>query len=222
MENRNSNNQTTVIIADDEPITRMDLKEIFQSHGYNVVAEASDGFDAVESCKKYHPDLILLDVKMPLADGLSAAKIINEDNLADTIIMKHKDVNLILATGGSAMVHAAYESGTPAIGVGPGNGPAYIDRSCDLPLAVKRIMDSKTFDHGLICASEQSIVCDEDMAPAVEAEFKKQGAYFLSDEECAKLGKFILRANGTMATFDGAAIDDGYLEEIRRKDSFSV
>ena len=79
MENRNSNKQTTVIIADDEPITRMDLKEIFQSHGYNVVAEASDGFDAVESCKKYHPDLILLDVKMPLADGLSAAKIINED-----------------------------------------------------------------------------------------------------------------------------------------------
>ena len=52
MENRNSNNQTTVIIADDEPITRMDLKEIFQSHGYNVVAEASDGVDAVESCKK--------------------------------------------------------------------------------------------------------------------------------------------------------------------------
>ena len=87
MDNRNSINQTTVIIADDEPITRMDLKEIFQSHGYNVVAEASDGFDAVESCKKYHPDLILLDVKMPLADGLSAAKIINEDNLADTIIM---------------------------------------------------------------------------------------------------------------------------------------
>ena len=117
---------------------------------------------------------------------------------ATDVLMKHKDVNLILATGGSAMVRAAYESGTPAIGVGPGNGPAYIDRSCDLPLAVKRIMDSKTFDHGLICASEQSIVCDEDMAPAVEAEFKKQGAYFLSDEECAKLGKFILRANGTM------------------------
>lgn len=79
--------KTTVIIADDEPITRMDLKEILVSHGYNVVAEASDGFDAVENCKRYHPDLVLLDVKMPLADGLSAAKIINEDHLADTIIM---------------------------------------------------------------------------------------------------------------------------------------
>jgi len=77
----------TVIIADDEPITRMDLREILSSHGYNVVAEASDGFDAVENCKKFHPDLVLLDVKMPLADGLSAAKIINEDHLADAIIM---------------------------------------------------------------------------------------------------------------------------------------
>lgn len=87
MDNKGKDCGTTVIIADDEPITRMDIKEIFTSHGYNVVAEASDGFDAVESCKKYHPDLILLDVKMPLADGLSAAKIINEDHLADTIIM---------------------------------------------------------------------------------------------------------------------------------------
>ena len=117
---------------------------------------------------------------------------------ATSTLMKHNDVNLILATGGSAMVRAAYQSGTPAIGVGPGNGPAYIDRSCDLPLAVKRIMDSKTFDNGLICASEQSVVCDEDMATAVQAEMEKQGAYFLSDAECKKLGKFILRANGTM------------------------
>ena len=87
MENKEKDVRTTVIVADDEPITRMDIKEIFTSHGYNVVAEASDGFDAVESCKKYHPDLVLLDVKMPLADGLSAAKIINENHLADTIIM---------------------------------------------------------------------------------------------------------------------------------------
>ncbi len=87
MELNDKNGRTTVIIADDEPITRMDIKEIFITHGYDVVAEASDGFDAVENCKKYHPDLVLLDIKMPLADGLSAAKIINEDHLADTIIM---------------------------------------------------------------------------------------------------------------------------------------
>ncbi len=113
-------------------------------------------------------------------------------------LMKHPDVALILATGGSAMVRAAYSSGTPAIGVGPGNGPAYIEKTADLPLAVKRIMDSKTFDYGTICASEQSVVCDDDMAEAVRKEMEKQGAYFLTDEERLKLGKYILRANGTM------------------------
>ena len=105
---------------------------------------------------------------------------------------------MILATGGSAMVRAAYSSGTPAIGVGPGNGPAYLEKSCDLKLAVKRIMDSKTFDNGTICASEQSIICDEDMVVAVQAEMERQGAYFLDEGEREQLGRFILRANGTM------------------------
>lgn len=113
-------------------------------------------------------------------------------------LMRHRDVAMILATGGSAMVRAAYSSGTPAIGVGPGNGPAYLERTCDLKAAVKRIMDSKTFDNGTICASEQSIICDEDMVDAVRKEMEQQGGYFLSDEESAKLGRFILRANGTM------------------------
>lgn len=113
-------------------------------------------------------------------------------------LMRHRDVAMILATGGSAMVRAAYSSGTPAIGVGPGNGPAYIDRNCDLKLAVKQIMDSKTFDNGTICASEQSIICDEDMVAAIRAEMEAQGAYFLDEAESAQLGRFILRANGTM------------------------
>lgn len=76
-----------VIIADDEPITRMDLKELLTEEGYTVLTEVSDGFDAVENCKLYHPDLVLLDIKMPFLDGLSAAKIIYEEDLADTIIM---------------------------------------------------------------------------------------------------------------------------------------
>ena len=113
-------------------------------------------------------------------------------------LMRHPDISMILATGGSAMVRAAYSSGTPAIGVGPGNGPAYIEKTADLPLAVKRIMDSKTFDNGTICASEQSVVCDENMVPAVQEEMERQGAYFLSDDQCTKLGSFILRPNGTM------------------------
>lgn len=113
-------------------------------------------------------------------------------------LMKHKDTNLILATGGEAMVRAAYSSGTPAIGVGPGNGPAFIDKSADVKLAVKRIIDSKTFDNGVICASEQSIVIEKAMEDVVVAELKNQGAYLLNEEEADKLAKFILRANGSM------------------------
>lgn len=76
-----------VVIADDEPITRMDLKEILSEQDYDVVGEASDGFDAVEICKENRPDLVLMDIKMPLLDGLSAAKIVFEENLADTVMM---------------------------------------------------------------------------------------------------------------------------------------
>lgn len=113
-------------------------------------------------------------------------------------LMRHKDTKLILATGGGGMVKAAYSSGNPAIGVGAGNGPAYLHKSCDLPAAVKRILDSKTFDNGTICASEQSIVVEEDFAPTVRAELERQGAYVLPPEERDKLAKFILRCNGTM------------------------
>ena len=113
-------------------------------------------------------------------------------------LMKHKDTALILATGGEAMVRAAYSSGTPAIGVGPGNGPAYIEKTADAKKAVKRIMDSKTFDNGVICASEQSIIVEPSNKQEVINEFKKQGGYFLTEEQSEKLGKFILRANGTM------------------------
>lgn len=113
-------------------------------------------------------------------------------------LMGHRHTRLILATGGGAMVKAAYSSGTPAIGVGAGNGPAYIHRSAHVGQAVKHILDSKTFDNGTICASEQSIVVTREMEGAVTAELKAQGAYILSDEEHKKLSKFILRANGTM------------------------
>nr|WP_312213943.1 acetaldehyde dehydrogenase (acetylating) [Clostridioides sp.] len=117
---------------------------------------------------------------------------------ATSELMKHRDTAMILATGGEAMVKAAYSSGTPAIGVGPGNGPAFIDKSADVKLAIKRIIDSKTFDNGVICASEQSIVVEKSMEESVVKELKAQGAHLLTDEESKKLSKFILRANGTM------------------------
>lgn len=117
---------------------------------------------------------------------------------ATDALMKHPDTALILATGGSAMVRAAYSSGTPAVGVGPGNGPAFIERTADIPKAVSRIIASKTFDNGTVCASEQSVICEENMRPAVQAEMERQGAYFLNSTEREQLGRFILRGDGTM------------------------
>lgn len=117
---------------------------------------------------------------------------------ATDALMRNPDTSMILATGGSAMVRTAYSSGTPAIGVGPGNGPAYIHRSADLATAVKRILDSKTFDNGTICASEQSVIVENDYRDEVQAEMERQGAYFLTAEQSYKLSKFILRPDGTM------------------------
>lgn len=98
-----------------------------------------------------------------------------------------KRSNMIIATGGSAMVKAAYSSGTPALGVGPGNVPAYIERTADIPNAVRRIIASKTFDNGTICASEQSVVTETCIRDEVIAQFKRQGGYFVSGEEQRKL-----------------------------------
>lgn len=113
-------------------------------------------------------------------------------------LFRHRHTRLILATGGGAMVKAAYSSGKPAIGVGAGNGPAYIHRSADIPRAVSDILRSKTFDNGTICASEQSVIVERCCAERVKAEFLRQGAYFLSESEAAAVGKLLLRADGSM------------------------
>lgn len=117
---------------------------------------------------------------------------------ATNALLTHRDVSIILATGGEAMVRAAYSSGNPALGVGPGNGPSFIEKSADIPLAVQRIFASKTFDNGTICASEQSIVVERCSESAVAAACEAQGGYFLSEEESRRLASFLLRANGTM------------------------
>lgn len=113
-------------------------------------------------------------------------------------LMSHKEVNLILATGGPAMVKAAYSSGKPAIGVGAGNGPAYIHRSADVSLALKQIMCSKTFDNGTVCASEQSIIVERDMEEQVKKQAKNQGFYFMSTNEAEALVKILFRPNGAL------------------------
>lgn len=114
-----------------------------------------------------------------------------------TELLESSLTKLILATGGEAMVKAAYSSGNPAIGVGPGNGPAYIEKSADIALAVSRIIDSKTFDNGVICASEQSIIVERECEAAVVRELTKQGCYFLSEEEKACIDAVLLTPNLT-------------------------
>lgn len=111
-------------------------------------------------------------------------------------LMHHKNVKMIIATGGPGMVKAAYSAGKPALGVGAGNSPAYIERTANVQQAVANIMASKTFDYGTICASEQSIICEECNKDAVIAEFKKQGAYFMDEEETNKVCRILFR-NGT-------------------------
>ena len=105
-------------------------------------------------------------------------------------IMKQSD--LILATGGPGMVTAAYSSGKPAIGVGPGNTPAIIDSSADILLAVNSIIHSKTFDNGMICASEQSVIVDDDIYDEVKAEFARRGCHFLNEDETQKVRETII------------------------------
>jgi len=108
-----------------------------------------------------------------------------------------KDSDCILATGGPGMVHAAYSSGKPALGVGAGNVPAIIDSSADILLAVNSIIHSKTFDNGMICASEQSVTVLADIYDEVKAEFKKRGCYFLKKDEIEKVRKTII-INGAL------------------------
>lgn len=93
-----------IVIADDEPITRIDLREILEEADYEVVGEASDGFDAVELCKNHMPDLVLMDIKMPLLDGINASKIIMEEELANSII-------LLTAYSGKEFIQKAKEAG---------------------------------------------------------------------------------------------------------------
>ena len=108
-----------------------------------------------------------------------------------------KEADLILATGGPGMVKSAYSSGKPAVGVGAGNTPAIIDDTADVILAVNSIMHSKTFDNGMICASEQSVIVLDKVYDAVKAEFKARGAYFLNPEETEKVRKTII-INGAL------------------------
>ncbi|RNB91732.1 acetaldehyde dehydrogenase (acetylating) [Brevibacillus fluminis] len=118
-------------------------------------------------------------------------------------LMSHRITRLILATGGAQMVKAAYSSGKPAYGVGPGNVPVYLHESADIPAAVRRIIQSKTFDNGTICASEQALIVDQRIRHKVIAEFKRQGAAFLDDHEKKRVGDSLVSNGGLSAALVG-------------------
>jgi acetaldehyde dehydrogenase (acetylating) len=106
-------------------------------------------------------------------------------------LMKHKQTAIILATGGIGLVRAAYSSGKPAFGVGPGNVPVFVERTADVAIAVQNILTGKTFDNGTICASEQAVVADAPVAKQVREEFARQGGHWLSAAEADQLAKVV-------------------------------
>jgi acetaldehyde dehydrogenase/alcohol dehydrogenase len=132
-------------------------------------------------------------------------------------LMQHPKINLILATGGAGMVKAAYSSGKPAIGVGAGNTPAIINESADVRMAVSSILMSKTFDNGVICASEQAVIVVRSLYEAVRQEFVARGAVILNDGQKGKLSPLILK-NGTI----NSAIVGQSAEKIAAMAGFKV
>lgn len=123
--------------------------------------------------------------------------------------MSHPDMGLILATGGSGLVSAAYSSGTPAIGVGPGNVPVFVDGSADFAFAVENILSSKTFDNGTVCASEQAVVVERPFAGQLKEEFRRQGGYFLSPDEIRKVEAVAIdpKTKGMSADIVGQSVE---------------
>ena len=108
-------------------------------------------------------------------------------------LMKHKQTAVILATGGIGLVRAAYSSGKPAFGVGPGNVPVFIERTADVPKAVQDILTGKCFDNGTICASEQAVVCDAPDREGGARTVQSQGAYSFGRGRTRILGKVVVR-----------------------------
>ena len=117
--------------------------------------------------------------------------------------MKHQKIQAILASGGPGMFKAAYSSGKPALGVGPGNTPAIIDETADIQMAVSSILMSKTFDNGMICASEQSVIVVDSVYKDVKKEFAYRGAYVLNAKQMADLGKILITPKGVNAAIVG-------------------
>ena len=144
-----------------------------------LLAECAEGAGA--------PRGVISCMKMPTMEGTQE-------------LMKHRLTSLILATGGTGLVRAAYSAGKPAFGVGPGNVPTYIEKTADVAKAVRDILTGKCFDNGTLCSSEQSIVCDEAIKNSVLEELRKQGTHICSEQEKTQLERTIQTPRGTLNT----------------------
>ena len=145
---------------------------------------------------------------------------------ATNALMNHEGVATILATGGNAMVKAAYSCGKPALGVGAGNVPAYIEKSANIKQAVNDIVMSKAFDNGMICASEQAVIVDKEIYDEVVNEFKKYGVYFANNEEKFMLEKYMFAINENRDNLDQAKLNAEIVgqpaSDIAKKAGFNV
>lgn len=136
---------------------------------------------------------ILLDAAVAVGAPKDCIQWIEHPSIAaTTALMNHPKVSLILATGGSGMVRSAYSCGKPALGVGPGNAPCYIESSANVPRACTDLMMSKTFDNGMICASEQAVVVDKKIAGEFESFMKDNGCYFLNKKETELVSNYVI------------------------------
>lgn len=117
---------------------------------------------------------------------------------ATTMLMKHPEINLILATGGTGMVKSAYSCGKPALGVGPGNVPCYINKTANLERSITDLIMSKTFDNGMICASEQAVIVDEEIKEDFERKMKQYGCHFVTEEEKRLLTSYMFDENNEL------------------------
>ncbi|MDO5639755.1 MAG: bifunctional acetaldehyde-CoA/alcohol dehydrogenase [Neisseria sp.] len=156
------------------------------AHAAQIVRDAAIAAGAPENCIQW--------IEKPSMEGTSS-------------LMKHPGVATILATGGNAMVEAAYSCGKPALGVGAGNVPAYVEKSANIQQAAHDIVMSKAFDNGMICASEQAVIADKEIYAELVAEFKSYGVYFVNKKEKALLEEFIFGVKAGAKNCGGAKLN---------------
>lgn len=182
------------IIPSTNPTSTVIFKSLIAVKARNAIV-FSPHPSAVQCCVETAKAMIRAAEKAGAPAGIIHC--LSQPTLAATReLMSHKLTDMILATGGTAMVKAAYSSGKPALGVGPGNVPVYIHSSAKIKEAARRIIQSKAFDYGTICASEQALIADQAIKDTLIGELKSQGAYFLSPSEKDKVARIIMTGNG--------------------------